>query len=613
MARLPTAEDLGQRPVPSGRGGVSRLQLSTPRRGAEAQAEIQFGQVITGLGDTVTALALKEKARIDEAQTEEGFSNYQKSLLELEYGKENGFVNIVGGNAVKQPLSEDYRAKREGVAKQIRDGLGSDTQRIAFDKRARIADRQFDARLYRHVADQSRAYQDVVSEGVMATERASAALNWDQPGQIQMSLLRTDMEIERQARLKGMDDPDVINQQKRIAGTLIHADVIGQMLSQGKDSAAAAYYNQFKSELTPEAIVLLGNKVKSATVDGESIRGADTAWGYLGPKGPDDPVRLDLMETWLRDRYKDNPAEMKSAIADVRSRAVAFKDGVTEMKASNVADVLQQYHDGADLATLQTMPSYQALDGKAKTEVRDYIVQRGRGEQQHARMDAQYREGEKAARGFSTYWELSNPQTLNTLSEKQILAMEPVLGRQLTEDLVKDKRKLNSPESVKAATIDAELFNVVAADVGLKPYEKNNSEDQKEYLGRLRNEVEAAIDVAQRDSGKALNREEKETLMRKMVDKKVMLDKWSGDTSLPAPIIKPEQRSKIYVPLDTIDGAWLKGAINFMRSAGYAPIDWSDQQIKQGMKGRLERAYAISITGGSADEGRKALEGKENK
>jgi len=608
MARLPTAEDLGQRPAPSGRGGVSRLQLSTPRRGAEAQAEIQFGQVITGLGDTVTALALKEKARIDEAQTEEGFSNYQKGLLELEYGKENGFVNVVGGNAVKQPLSEDYRAKREGIAKQIRDGLGSDTQRVAFDKRARIADRQFDARLYRHVADQSRAYQDSVSEGLMATERASAALNWDQPGQIQMSLLRTDMEIERQARLKGMDDVDVINQQKRIAGTLIHADVIGQMLSQGKDSAAAAYYNQFKSELTPEAIVLLGNKVKSATVDGESIRGADTAWGYLGPKGPDDPVRLDLMETWLRDRYKNNPAEMKAAIADVRSRAVAHKDGVTEMKASNEADVLQQYHDGADLATLQTLPSYQALDGEAKIKLRDYIVNRGWTEQQHARSEASFREGAKATAGFSTYWELSNPQVLNTLSEAQILKLEPSIGQTLTQELMQAKRKLNSPEAVKAATMDAESFNVIAANAGMKPYEKNLSPEQKEYLGRMRNEVEGAIDMEQRRTGKTLNREEKETLMQKMVDKKVMVDHWSGDTSLPAPVIKPEQRKNIYVPIETIDSTWLKGAMNYMRSQGLAPLDWSDQQIKQGMKGRLERAYAISITGGSAEEGKKALE-----
>lgn len=611
MARLPTAQELGQRPVPSGQGGISRLQLSTPRLGAEAQAEIQFGKVVEGMGNTIMELAAKEKAKTDEIMFQEAYSKYQDSTLDLEYGKENGFINIQGGDAVKQPLVEDYRDKRKLIAGQIREGLPSDAQKIAFDKQASIVDRQFDARLYRHVSEQTKSYQASVSEGVMATERRAAALNWDQPGQIEMSLLRTDMEIERQARLNGVDSADVINNQKAIAGTMIHADVINQMLVGGKDSAAAAYYAQVKEQLTPEAIVILGNKVKSANIDGESVRAADVVWETLGPRSMDDPVRLDVMETWLRDKYKDNPAAMKAAVADVRSRAVAHKDGVTEMKASNEATVLQAYHDGADIKMLQSMTEYQALDGEAKVKLRQYINENGWTEQQRSRAQAQYREGEKAARGFSTYWELSNPQVLSTMSEKQILALEPVLGRTLTEDLMQGKRKLNSPENVKAATMDAEAFNVIAANAGLKPYDKSMGADQKEYLGRLRNEVEGAIDVEQRRTGKTLNREEKEKIMQSMVDKKVMVDEWGKDPSLPAPIIRPEQRNKVYVPMDQIDKSWLKGAINYMRSTGAVPMDMDDSTVSQRFKGRLERAYGVSITGGSSVEGKNALEGKE--
>lgn len=251
------------------------------------------------------------------------------------------------------------------------------------------------------------------------------------------------------------------------------------------------------------------------------------------------------------------------------------------------------------------------MDGESRVKMRDYIVNRGWTEQQHARSEAQYREGEKAAAGFSKYWELSNPRVLSSISEAQILALEPVLGRTLVEDLMQGKRKLSSPESIKAATIDDELFKVVASEAGLKPYEKNLSPDKKEYLGRLRNEVEASIDVAQRQSGKVLNREEKEKLMRSMVDKKVMTDEWGRDPSLPAAVIKPEQRSKVYVPMNDIDPQWLKGAINYMRSNGNIPIDWTDDKAKQAMRGRLERAYAISITGGSSAEGKKALEGAD--
>jgi hypothetical protein len=578
--------------------------------GQEARAEAQFGEAVKGLGDTLAILAAKEKQKTDEARTEDAFSKYQDSTLEMEYG-DKGFTKILGGDAIKQPLVEDYRVKRETVAKEIRDSLGNDDQRTGFDKRAQIVDRQFDARIYRHVSEQSNTYQDQTFQGLIATEQRAAALNWDQPGQIEMSLARTDHAIERRAQRLGMYDRDSIDNQKLIAGTAIHGNVINQMLVTGKDAAASAYYHQVKSELTPEAIVAYGAKVEASSIDGESIRGANTVWNALGPKTPNDPVRLDVMEAWVRDKYSDDPRKMKAAIQDLRSRAVAHNDGQQELNASNQAKVLDAYHEGATLEDLQRMPEYQGLDGEKRVQMRDYIVGRGWTEQQHARAEIQYREGAKATAGFSTYWELSNPQRLNAMSEAQILSLEPVLGQNLTQDLMQSKRKLSSPDGVKAASMDDELFKVIAADAGLKPYEKTQSDEQKEYLGRLKNNVEASIDAAQRQSGKTLNREEKEKLMRSMVDKKVMVDKWGSDSSLPAPVIRPEQRNKIYVPMNEIDPTWVKGAINYMRSSNLIPMDWTDDKAKQAMRGRLERAYAISITGGSSVEGKKALEGED--
>lgn len=612
MARLPSAADLGQRPTPSGRGGISRLQLSTPQRGAEAQAEVQFGKVIQDLGDTLGALGMREKQRVDEARTEESYSAYQSGLLEMEYGEQQGFTKIKGGDAVKNDLVEDYRAKRKMLAQTIRDGMEDDIQKIGFDKRAAIADRQFDARLYRHKAEQSGIYQQQVSEGVMATERASAALNWDQPGQIEMSLLRTDKELERQARLNGITDMDYVNNQKRIAGTMIHADVMSQMLITGKDKAAAAYYNQVKDQLTPEAMVLLGSKIDAASVEGESIRGADSVWGVLGPKGPADPIQLDKMEAVLRDRYKDDPRMMKSSIADVRSRAVAYKDEQRELVASNKATVLGKFTEGATMEQIRVMPEYMALDGTERAAVKDYILDNGWTSQQRTRAQDSFRAGIKKTAAYSNYWELSNPAVLSTISEKQILSMEPVLGTDLMGDLIQAKRKLADPANVKAATIDTELFNVIAANAGLNPYEKNLSAEDKEDLGRLRNEVETAIDMEQR-GGKTMGRKDKELLMQSIMDKKVLTDGWgTSNPSIPAAIIRPEQRSKIFVPMESIDNSWIKGAINYIRSVEPGASNWKDEDIKKNMKGRLERAYAISITGGSSEEGRKALEGKDD-
>ena len=285
MPRLPTADDMGQRPVGSAKGGIAQLNLKTPQMGQEAQALVQFGQSLKGVGDSLARLALKEKQELDAARAEETTSELLDKYLIFEYGAEGqeGFTQVLTGDAVKRKLAEEYKGKREEIKKSLRESLANDDQKRMFDQRANIADRQFDARVYRHVAEQSRAYQGVVSEGVRATERRMAALNWDQPGQIELSILRTHMEVERKARLDGLDperqgDRQVIDTLKVIAETQIHADVVDQMILTGKDSAAAAYYETVKPRLTPEAIIVLGSKVDASTTDGEAIRGADMAW-----------------------------------------------------------------------------------------------------------------------------------------------------------------------------------------------------------------------------------------------------------------------------------------------------------------------------------------------
>ena len=618
MPRLPTADQLGQRPTPRSGGGISPLRLTTPRLGQQQQALVEFGQAVKGLGDTMAIMAVKEKQELDGAIVEEAYNDYDNGLLELEYG-EKGFSNVLSGEAVKRPLADEYREQRKLLGQTIRDKLKNDDQKKAFDQRMNVADRQFDGRLYRHAAEQSRAYQGIVSEGVQETERRKAALHWDQPGQIEMSILRTNIEIERKARLDGMnpaspEDKQVIDALKSIAETRIHANVIEQMLTQGMDTSASAYFKTIKERLTPEAIVTLGAKVENAQVEGEAIRGADAAWNTLGPQSLSDVPRQDLMEAFIRDKYKNEPSTKDAAIADLRSRTQAFKDGRHEQIAAYKTKVFDAYHEGADLKELQAMPEYRNLPGADRVEMRDYFVNNGWTDQQRARAQAEYEEGAKASAAYGAYLELSNPQVLNTLSENQIASLLPTFGSKLTGDLIKAKRKLTSPDKVREATIDTELFNTAvidATDGALNPYEPRLGAEDKEALGRLKNEVEATIAIAQDAKQALLSRKEKEELVQKVVDKRVLERHWYGNKSIPAAIVKPSQRKDVIVPIKDIDPDWMGKAINYMRSIGAMPHDMKDEMARLAFKGRLERAYANKLTGGTTAEGNAILAGEE--
>jgi hypothetical protein len=62
---------------------------------------------------------------------------------------------------------------------------------------------------------------------------------------------------------------------------------------------------------------------------------------------------------------------------------------------------------------------------------------------------------------------------------------------------------------VREAKIDDDQFKQLAADAGLKPFDKTKSESELSDLGRLKNSVETQIDAEQRATGKALTRERK--------------------------------------------------------------------------------------------------------
>lgn len=619
MPRLPTAQDLGQRPTPSVKGGIAPLDLKTPRMGQEAQALVQFGNSLQGLGDTMAQLAIKEKRELDAARSEDGFNEYSDGVIKFEYGdpegQEPGFANILTGDAVKNNLTKQYREKRDALRKSIREKLANDAQKAAFDQRADIADRQFDARLYGHVATQSRQYQGVVSEGVRATERRMAALNWSQPGQIELSILRTNVEVERKAKLDGLDperegDRQVIDTLKVIAETQIHADVVDAMILGGKDTAASAYYNAIRDRLTPEAIITLGAKVSDSSTDGEAIRAANQVWEIAGPQGLNDAVRMDLMGTWIRDKYSDNPAVMNAALDALRSRAADHSAGQREENASLEATLLNKFHDGASLEELMQTPEYWQVQNRE--QLRTYFLNAGWTEYSREQSRQQYSDGELARNSLVAFWETSNPKVLSLMSENQIMSLLPTMGPDRVEDLMKLKRSMSSPAKVHAATLDASLFNDVAVAAGLNPHKKNLGEHEKEQLGRLKSEVLLAIDVAQQMKQAPLLLSEKKKLMQDIVDEKVKKAAgiFSRDPSLPAAAVRPEDLSKVYVPIADVPPQWIKGAANYLRSTGQVPVDWTDAEITKAMKGRIERAYGISISGGTSLQGNAALDGK---
>lgn len=618
MPKIPTVQSLGARPTPETAKPVIPIQLEGGGRGGviEAQAFGQLGEGITSLGDSLAKLNDKDKHMLVKTQAEDRTSQYLDGLNRFTYDPNDGFMNRRGAAAVENDLHKEYNEKRTELAKKLDESLPSPEARNAFRQRVELANRQFDSSLYRHIAEQTNVYHEQTYDGVLTSERSHAAANWKQPGVIESSILRTYNAIDNEALRKGMPGNTVVAM-KQIAEAQIHSTIVEQMLVEGKDQAALAYYQGIEKRLTPESRITLGLKVKASSIDGEAMRGAQAIWQQMGPKGENDPTMIADMENAARQQYKDEPRIVQSVISQLRSMSQANSAQQNEMVASRSATVLQKFNEGANLASIQRMPEYLAMDGTTQDKLRQHMLNTGWTEQQRARAETEFLEGEKGKKSFSKYWDLRDPAVLAGMSKNEIYALVPDMGQKLVDDLLRLKESLGKREGNLEATIDDNLFKRLAEDAGLKPYAKNAPEKDKAYLGNLRDRVETLIDVEQQQRQRKLTRQEKEEVMQKAIDTKVIEDRnlFFSEKRIPAGAVTEKQRSSIYVPIaeiKNVDGPWIKEALNHMRSIEAVSFRLTDEQILGTSKyrKRLENAYARRLSGASRTEIEGALRGE---
>ena len=602
MPRLPTAENLGASPAPSVRRGVSQLQIDTPRLGYEGRALEEVGRAMQGASDVVYKIAEKERQRIGTIRAEEAFNTYSKNLLDME----QEYSGVKGGDVLKKDLYKEYEEKRTAAVKTIADGLGDADQKAAFTQRALVANRMFDAQLYRHIGAETAHYENAVDDDTVNTEirTGTLAAMSGRPTELAVSVLRISKATERKAARAGLP-PETLRVQ---ALSQLHSNVVDTMLTQGQDIAAKAYFNKMKGALTDRAAVALSAKLEISSTDEESMRVADEIWAKNAPQSSSAPVRMFDMEQEARKRFAREPKLANAVVQQLRSQAQAWNYQQREMTSGAQAAILNAYHEGKSLAEIQRMQEYIALPGDERVKLRDHIQNYGYTEQQRARAEASYTEGLKSQQSFGKFWELSRPSTLMSMSENEIMALEPEIGRELTGRLMTARRSIGA--NVREANIDSDQFNVLADSAGLKPYEKSPSPEQKGKLGRLKATVETTIDAHQRATGRELNRDEKGKLMQQEIDRWVMVNEWGRDPKAPAATLKPKDLENVYVPIKDIPPNITNEYVNWMRSEGVIPLNMAPTQARTLHKSRIEKAMGIRRAGGTREQIEAALRGQ---
>lgn len=203
MAKLPSIEDLGQRPSLSVGGGITTIRDSKRVSEDEGRAMMQLGEAISKTGQNIGHVVEQEAERLDTSRAEDATNKLQEKRLDLTYGKENGFTNLNGRDAVEKPIYTDWTKRFDSEADSIEATLGNDRQKEKFRHRRGLLRSAYQGDIMKYAASESDKYQASVYKSTLDTETRNIGANPADEASAGFSFARVGAEAERESRRLG--------------------------------------------------------------------------------------------------------------------------------------------------------------------------------------------------------------------------------------------------------------------------------------------------------------------------------------------------------------------------------------------------------------------------
>ena len=479
-------------------------------------ARINPGAVGTGMASIGQGLSnaaagfqqIKQEA--DHYVVNDGFLEDQKQVQDLKQGA----LQVRGKDVFKQtnPATGESTDLLGGVMANFDDIVESRMDKLSNPYQKEIY-RQMTDRLRLEVSGQIQAHQNneafnwqsqTNQDGVkLAVSGATSAAQMGDMSGVANNLEQAKFFASSQAKLAGVgDENDPIYQENMLGATsAVHTAVIQALIGQSKPLEAATYLKGYGDQIAPDQRARLQGIISGQTSDMKANAAVDSIWSPT--------AKLEDMANSLRKQFADDPETQKKAQAFLLERDAIHNKTIKDLDERNTGTLWQGVLSGHGLQWVKQQPEYQAMDGTAQVHLLTSIEQyQKRNENDPAQIVAQ----------FAAYMKLTDdPQKLAAASDGAIVSLLPVLGPQLTKELLEAKRKAAGDlDKLQKATLNDVPFKDIALEYGITTQGKKGQAQQEAEasLGLLRNKAVHAIADEQQSTGKPMLPDRKEEVVR---------------------------------------------------------------------------------------------------
>ena len=528
------------------------VQLQSPDMpNVTGQRLQQAGEGMMQAGGELAKIQIDAQEQVNKVRVDDAMNQLIKARTDLQVEASG----LKGRNALERPdgksLPDEYAEKLDKVYQPILEGLNG-SQKDTLAHQFKQLSGQFYSNLSGHMVAEQNVFRKETAKATIDTATSQAVLLWGDKAMREQSLQAIAATVDNEAAANGWDKT-IKDAAFSESVSPMHAGIMRGMIQAGMATQAKDYYDTHSASMTVQSRAAIQSTLMDAVTSQQSEGAADKVWEEIGPKAPNDAVRIFDMEQKLREEHKDSPEIMKKGIDALRQRATAFNAQQSESNAQNISGVWKLVDSGTPMNAVTRSDAWMNLSDTQRHDIRKTLeseaaTRASRAASDASRSLAEMQRSEKLSfmRNGDKFLTATDPDVLSKMSRAQVEAKRGDFGMEATQHLLQKWDTLQKPEKIIEAKMDNEDFNLVADKLGLKPFDKSLNENEKRALGTLKYRIEQVIDVEQSQAKRVLTRQEKMELMRREMAQTVTTAGWITESI--KPVITLNSKDNVIIP-----------------------------------------------------------------
>lgn len=536
--------------------GFRQDSLASPAMlGAPGEAQQKIGEATLAAGTGLEAVAYKMQEKANLQKVQDAAATYTDSLQKWQEQAQKTRTNSAAAGLVG-----DFSTWHQKAVEDISKGLDNDAQRQAFNSTARKTGLAARHDVATFEIAQTKSADKMADDAMVKTntDAGAKALTDDAANVFKSNIINSTRAYDAAAGV----DPKVTEARVAIRVNEFHADRIHTMVANGQSDQAAVYYKENKKEITDPKV---GEFVEKADAVSQGAAKAQEIWSTMGPTGDNDAANIDAMKSKVREDLKDKPFARQAALTELSQMFADRNEGIRARDSKRAADVNTLLLQGVPFAKVQKSAAWAQLDGTEQSKIIEHqenlaAAREGRAAARESRAyTAEARaQNQLNVKGLDTMIRLSDPDILVKMDRNDIINLRTSIGDQNTISLLnKWDGYTKNGTLLSEGKVDNDQFKVFAVKAGLDPdVPASKDKDMAERVQSARDTIERMIGAEQAAKKRPLTREEKDTLMQKQIDNKVIEHHMlMPEKSVPAIALPADAAQDAYV---MVDGARVK-------------------------------------------------------